>query len=365
MKLGRAFDSLPTEITSEIFIHFLPVYPDCPPLTGPRSPILLTHICHKWRDIALATPALWRAISFSTTTDFWRATPNSTCTTIIPFTLRLEIFNLWLSRSGHCPLSIEVDMRPKDPRLRNVVQQDPEAFAPPTAKVAQFVAAAALHSARWEYLELCISTDVFPIIETPMPLLRSLTLFLNDYPRAHEISSFHTLPLLRTLVLHLDNYLTPSFDLPWAQLTSLTLNSALPSDCSSFLQQTPNLVHCELQVVDDGFGRPPDVTLPRLESLTFCENFEDPVAWYLDTLIVPALRSLRTTERFLGPNQIQALSSIISKSGSNLQSICISNIKAVSEDSYRQAFPAISNFSFPSTRRNTSESANTFYISMQ
>ncbi|KAJ6472706.1 hypothetical protein C8R47DRAFT_1324617 [Mycena vitilis] len=43
--------------------HFLPVYPLCPPSTGDSSLTLLTHICRAWREIALATPGLWRAIT--------------------------------------------------------------------------------------------------------------------------------------------------------------------------------------------------------------------------------------------------------------------------------------------------------------
>ncbi|KAJ7641164.1 hypothetical protein FB45DRAFT_712335, partial [Roridomyces roridus] len=54
--------TLPNEITSEIFVHFLPPYPVCPPMTGLDSPTSLTHICRQWREIALATPKLWRAI---------------------------------------------------------------------------------------------------------------------------------------------------------------------------------------------------------------------------------------------------------------------------------------------------------------
>ncbi|KAJ7817961.1 hypothetical protein B0H13DRAFT_2456420 [Mycena leptocephala] len=55
--------TLPNEIVSEIFIHFLPAYPEYPPLTGLLSPTLLTHICRKWQEIVLGTPALWSAIS--------------------------------------------------------------------------------------------------------------------------------------------------------------------------------------------------------------------------------------------------------------------------------------------------------------
>ncbi|KAJ7641207.1 hypothetical protein FB45DRAFT_899649 [Roridomyces roridus] len=51
--------ALPNEIVGEIFVHFLPLYPDTPPLTGIYSPTTLTHICSQWREIALATPKLW------------------------------------------------------------------------------------------------------------------------------------------------------------------------------------------------------------------------------------------------------------------------------------------------------------------
>ncbi|KAJ7728040.1 hypothetical protein B0H14DRAFT_2237452, partial [Mycena olivaceomarginata] len=51
--------TLPTEMVGEFFIHFLPIYPTCPPLTGVLSPIILTQICRGWREIALASPALW------------------------------------------------------------------------------------------------------------------------------------------------------------------------------------------------------------------------------------------------------------------------------------------------------------------
>ncbi|KAK6977953.1 F-box domain-containing protein, partial [Favolaschia claudopus] len=54
--------TLPNEVVSEIFIQFLPAYPKPPPLVGTSSPTLLTHICQKWRAIALATPKLWRVI---------------------------------------------------------------------------------------------------------------------------------------------------------------------------------------------------------------------------------------------------------------------------------------------------------------
>ncbi|KAJ7358337.1 hypothetical protein DFH08DRAFT_665308, partial [Mycena albidolilacea] len=51
--------TLPPEIPSEIFIHFLPPCPDAPLMTGLDSPTNLTQICSQWRQIALTNPALW------------------------------------------------------------------------------------------------------------------------------------------------------------------------------------------------------------------------------------------------------------------------------------------------------------------
>jgi len=87
--------TLPNEIVSEIFIHFLPNYPLCPPLSGPLSPTLLIQICREWREIALTTPALWRAISISEN--------------VAPSIRRLRVADM-LRRSGSCPLSIRMDV---------------------------------------------------------------------------------------------------------------------------------------------------------------------------------------------------------------------------------------------------------------
>ncbi|KAJ7201151.1 hypothetical protein GGX14DRAFT_371575, partial [Mycena pura] len=87
---------LPAEIVSEIFVHVLPAYPICPPLAGKSSPTQLTHICRQWREIAMSTPLLWRAIRIPFLHDESRASD-------------LVFFvETWLRRSGSCPLSIDI-----------------------------------------------------------------------------------------------------------------------------------------------------------------------------------------------------------------------------------------------------------------
>ncbi|KAJ7289695.1 hypothetical protein C8J57DRAFT_1019030, partial [Mycena rebaudengoi] len=51
--------TLPVDITAEIFINFLPAYPQHPPIRGLFSPELLLQVCRTWREIALDMPRLW------------------------------------------------------------------------------------------------------------------------------------------------------------------------------------------------------------------------------------------------------------------------------------------------------------------
>jgi hypothetical protein len=130
--------TLPNEIMSEIFLQFLPVYPHCPPLTGSLSPTFLTKICHQWRDVALTTPELWRAIRLSGNT--------------IPSERQSHIANIWLIRSGNCPLSIHIND-----------------WIHTSKMVSALISALAVHRARWDYLRLDLLHPPPPSFQTASP----------------------------------------------------------------------------------------------------------------------------------------------------------------------------------------------------
>ncbi|KAF7335390.1 F-box domain-containing protein [Mycena venus] len=299
--------TLPNEIISEIFVHFLPTYPSCPPLCGSLSPSRLTQICRRWREIALATPALWRAVSLSKGSFFLRGDPK----------------HIWLARSGSLPLSIHMDEY-ADGNVDGGLD---------------LLAAALLHHARVEYLKLRFINSSPDTIDGGMPLLHHLDLELDyDLQKALIIRDA---PFLRSAVL--DVIATTNVVLPWTQLTQLTLRAISVDHCVPILQKTTNLVHCELELFERVESDPlPDITLPNLESLC-CNGWRDdrPMTDTLGIFIVPALRSLEVTEEFLQPSPIDALKSFVSKSGCKLHKVCINGERSVGKIAYRTTFPSI------------------------
>jgi hypothetical protein len=218
--------TLPNEIVSEIFVHFLPVYPKCPPPTGLLSPYLLCHICRRWRDIALATPALWRAISLP-----W-CWPRNTerLKTLILYVLKLS-----LKRSGSCLLSIRLVCDAMNDSTRTL-------FAPVITD----------HCARWEHLDLSTPWPLYllPNKELPLPFLRSLKLGFDGGNTTTTVATFLAAPLLRKVALV--TYHTahgPIF--PWSQLTVLSVNSIPSNQVIYLLNQLVNVVHCRLNIDRD------------------------------------------------------------------------------------------------------------------
>ncbi|KAJ7106447.1 hypothetical protein C8R43DRAFT_963416 [Mycena crocata] len=300
--------TLPNEIVSEIFVHFLPAYPDCPPMTGLLSPTLLTHICRKWREIALTTPTLWRAIELPSDLD--------------PIQ-RVHLFDSWLERSCFSPLSLKIDLY--SPGVEIDVLQT---LLP--------------HRVRWEFLELNIEGDHLHILKGPTPLLRELHLRLDE-STSSRVSLLED-PLLRTAILGDDA--AASVILPWAQLTSLSLHRVYPRECTPILLQTSSLVHCELRLFRDHPDTiQPDLKIPYLKSLILVNEHQQ-APECLNTFIVPALQKLEVPEMYIGTDPVTALTSFIAKAGCKLRDVRIPGPRYVSKALYCKAFPLISKFCF-------------------
>ncbi|KAJ7172898.1 hypothetical protein C8R43DRAFT_1058313 [Mycena crocata] len=313
--------TLPNEIISEIFVHFIPVYPLHPPLKGIFSPTLLTHICRQWRDIAHVTPALWRA----TSVDFTNSTSDKEDNNIL---------QPWVARSRTYPLSISIHGYYGDK--------------------SQCMETLSSHRALWEHLELSyVSYDILLYLRDPMPTLRHLDVsFQDEFDAPVTVGDA---PLLRSarISVYVDNIV-----LPWQQLTSLHLASIFPGECTAILQQAALLIHCTLSFIsddDDGPDPQPDINLPLLESFILTKGDLLQTS-YLYNLILPALDTLQIPEEELRPDPIGGLRSFFSKSGCTLRELRIAGDRTFAQAAYRRAFPAILEISFEEDCEAPSES---------
>ncbi|KAJ7149559.1 hypothetical protein C8R46DRAFT_1309387 [Mycena filopes] len=309
--------TLPTEVTCEIFQHFMPTYPACPPISGALSPVTLTHICRAWREIALATPDLWRRIQVD-------------CALA-------EQAEAWIARSGSRGLCIESRGCLRRRHLPVLVAVIP-------------------HRARWEYLKLhfhpLTSLSRIPIIDGPMPLLHHLDIsFSQTVPT--NLFTFLDAPRLRTVA---SNYIAAAkISVHWSQITAVTLRAMWLVECVPVLTQASRLVHCRLSVAFGAARGPfPEFRLPALQTLILRDEDHRDIEGFMDavTFVTPALHTLGLPARWLGPVPANKLRVFISKAGCNLARLYIGGVHEKKEiwkepEAFRQEFPDITDISFP------------------
>ncbi|KAJ7694495.1 hypothetical protein B0H16DRAFT_1904269 [Mycena metata] len=314
--------TLPPEIVSEIFVRFLPVYPERAPQKGLLSPITLGQICRLWREMAFSTPRLWR-----TFTIFLRLGDS-----VQNYDADHPRIETSLQRSGSCPLSVQLEYMRSD-----------------TSSLFRLIIA---HRARWEHLKLFVSVRNLPAIIGPFPLLCTLT--TNVWvPRAHDETyrppTFHTAPLLRRVAI--SNYKDIFLGmLPWSQLTVLVIKSIEINPCIRVLTLAPLLVYCDLTFSRHGEGdtennMPSHIGLAHMKHLKLRgpRQLLNP----LSVLTLPALQRLHVDEASLQPDPIATLRFLLSRWGSSPQEIRI-GLPALRVHLYSTALPSIV---FSSTRR--------------
>ncbi|KAJ7202424.1 hypothetical protein GGX14DRAFT_654500 [Mycena pura] len=311
--------TLPNEITSEIFLNFIPAYPSCPQLVGidSESPGQLLRVCRQWRDVALSAAQLWRAIKICPKVNMKK---------------QLGLMKTWLERSGSCPLAFDIHCGSAYDR-----------------HIFEIIETIFRHRSRWEYIKLHIlSAFLLPNVGS-LPLVRQVELGFSYDVKPYFTWNLNDAPQLLTATLW--NFAYPSGFLPWHQLTSLTMVCKTPAECTPILKETPSLVHCRLILMltkNEHNSDEPDTVLPRLESLTL-ESFmkeQMPATRYLGSFVVPSLRRLQVPDIFIQPDPVNKLSSFIALSGCQLHELCITGHLSGTEDAYRQGLSAIPILSF-------------------
>ncbi|KAJ6589331.1 hypothetical protein B0H19DRAFT_1226883 [Mycena capillaripes] len=151
--------TLPAEITSHIFNQSLP---NNKKPSQHTAPLVLTQICHLWREIALRTPTLWQSITINNRRE--------------PHRVSGKLLEMWLQRSAVLPLRLSLG-----------------SFDALATYTQSLIDTSLIHHRRWEEIEY-----VGGNIESgdrDFPVLRTVTLSSWEN-RSHSIR-IQSAPMLR------------------------------------------------------------------------------------------------------------------------------------------------------------------------
>ncbi|KAJ7615410.1 hypothetical protein FB45DRAFT_243597 [Roridomyces roridus] len=285
--------SLPTDITSEIFLQYaddVRVYPST------CDPIILSHVCSLWRAVALCTPRLWTRVE----RERYRSLEElDNCAHLSDF------LGMWLSRTGALPLDLHIQL--------------PSPEAPECGRLFGLLAD---NAARLENLDLHCPTTMEISADRlgPLPFLSKLSLAsANKHVLIPEPLDVPRLREVRLFALILPQWQKAC--LPWSQITVLRFLNGNLGDCMDLVELTPNLE--VLEFIDDGqaFVEPipgPRV-LPHLHTLILGLYTDHDILPYL---VLPALVDLRFRDDIssLGP----FVEDLISRSACSLTSMAFS-----------------------------------------
>ncbi|KAJ7473280.1 hypothetical protein FB451DRAFT_1398406 [Mycena latifolia] len=257
--------TIPNEITSEIFEHCLPVgnrrgRPRCQ-----TAPLLLTAICRHFRQVCLATPALWTSINL----DLPRGWAHTTNKVALGKGVA-ELVGRWFTRTGSCPLSFT---------LRGINSQTDS----------YILRALADFSSQWHHLDLDVQSQDFTHlaqIDGPFPMLRRLAIpshltsdlvHFRDIPSLSEIRILHKTP-------------ASPVKIGMAGLTSLQIDQVVKfSTFVKILRRCPRLLHLDVAVRAPGQDQGL-LPISHLQSLTLRPSAGSTA---LAFLTLPELKQLR------------------------------------------------------------------------
>ncbi|KAJ6562539.1 hypothetical protein B0H19DRAFT_1144905 [Mycena capillaripes] len=265
-------------------------------------------ICRQWRQIALSTPTLWRAISVIIT----KRDDSET------LSRKLELLETWLKRSRNCRLSLVLKCL---------------GYETPLPIMTQFLQVAVVHCQRWEHVNALVAFEHLHVIQGRMPLLRELIIGPSMFPHGQP-DPLESIVLTRF-------FLKSVMTLPWSQLTHLTAHCVYEHECTAILRDATRLVVCTFDVCgsDDGIDVGPPVPVHanlRVLHLVVDSDDIDVQLWMvLGYLTLPALRTLQVSESCMTSD---ALAAFITRSQCTLEELCV--IGATwSEAAIREALP--------------------------
>ncbi|KAF7965172.1 hypothetical protein HWV62_45268 [Athelia sp. TMB] len=267
---------VPPEIFAEIFSYLKGDYRDKAPAQARTETLLPTHVCQRWREIALSTPTLWNNIYINGSS--------------VPKSVRdseVECTSAWLSRAKDCPLSINL-------RRSKSWSKDYDFETDGAWNVIFDMLLRRSH--RWQHAILLSTSETdFSGLRNNLPLLETLEI---NCPLSYvEVAgnAFGIAPRLSSVTLSRESGIKI---LPWAQLKIFVIDSTLSIlESLALLQKMPNIVSFSTQISNGWVEARKSVNAPlqmsKLESLSMTEIMPLSVDGYLTYLKVPSLKSIK------------------------------------------------------------------------
>ncbi|KAJ7201857.1 hypothetical protein GGX14DRAFT_655090 [Mycena pura] len=302
--------TLPTEITSDIFLHIIPkIRPShgdeddnggdadddaSGRLQGYHSLMRLASVCRTWRAVVLSTCALWNSI------------------TVFCDVVRdpIKLLEAWLPRAGKLPLDLEIRL-PCKPR-----------------KFSTIISVLGQYSSQWRHVHFFAPPDLvwsksLPIdridrFPSALPLLETLRLL--DYHLSdggNPGTSLRDAPGLHRLFLKMPSAVIRIF--PLHQLTTLQFHTSTAAELLEVLVLTPNLKLLRLGMSrGEELAVLPSLTLPYLHTF---QSIGDTLV--LRYLTLPALTHLKF--EYLTDSGLEALQACISQSSPTIRTLELSD----------------------------------------
>lgn len=311
---------LPVEILEVFFQECVP-YPTRnhpgPPLSHSHPAVVLSHVCHDWRELALSTPSIWSRMhilapypeSFiDPSVQWWRDRADNVA----------SLIEVWSKRSAGCSLTIVVDL----PTTAWNTEGSHEVFASYNRILEQVF----LCSNRWQKVVISMACSIVPVRSfilastrvsaSDFPILRTLELHLIPNDRSVSMidrtsaslmkGAFFAGPMLRSVELggHWDT--TASLKecvQPWAPLTELKVDLSHAGGSNSYLSayHALQLLESFQQLIKVSFvlqlerpvraiERETAIKLPRLQSLSLQGVPMGP--GFVRSLVLPSLKAM-------------------------------------------------------------------------
>ncbi|KAH6911008.1 hypothetical protein BKA70DRAFT_1269181 [Coprinopsis sp. MPI-PUGE-AT-0042] len=382
---------MPPDILRNIFSHCVPNDTPEKIMQVSEAPLLLTQICRHWRDLAITTPTLWSTIFLKIPSPPQNSfNPGISALDAYDQDLGIDIevegaleglsalligewcrkaeslvslANIWLSRAKGCPLTIFFrDINTDRPSSSSVFDNFDHGSLTQNP-VDHLLSLLCTRVSQWAQLDLLVTSSseasFLSQISSQTPHLRSVRMQWSSFgfsdAAPNSPSSFHISKSTPLQHLSLDGFQGNFKDISvaWNNLTELActgcpvryfgaynssgmIPSFSPSVALALLQDCPNLVQCELHLLDVALNHRDSaelhavsnaVHLPHLVRLVVFENRESPSLGFFKSLNLPLLTSLSwssTVSPFsaylLSPGPL-SLCPLLATSGHQIQSL--------------------------------------------